>query len=77
MKKISEFMKQEHLRLDTLWEDFSREETKEERALIFQTFSDKLLAHLAIEDEVLSPIFNKHLGVEKGQTTVIKEDHKV
>lgn len=66
----------EHEYLRTLWDDFFIEKDKETSKKLFKKFRRELLKHTQIEDEVLSPLFNKHLGIEKGQTTVMKEDHE-
>jgi hemerythrin-like domain-containing protein len=69
-------MRLEHEHLDKLWYDFSVEENDEESKKLFKTFTVYLLKHMSLEDEILAPIFNKYLGIEEGQTTVMKEDHK-
>ena len=75
VKKISEFMREDHKELDTLWESFASENNKERALIHFEKFKEKLLKHTKLEDETLSPIFNKYLGIRQGQTTLISEDH--
>lgn len=75
VKKISEFMREEHRELDTLWASFASEKNKEHALINFEKFKEKLLMHMKIEDTQLSPIFNKYLGIQQGQATVISEDH--
>lgn len=78
MKKISELMKLEHSYLDSVWRDFlSEKSNKEKSKKILEKFSSGLLNHIRFEDEVLAPIFSKHLGITKkeGPSNVMYHDH--
>lgn len=71
-------MKLEHAHLDKLWADLETEQNKKKSKRILRKFSDDLFTHIKLEDEIISPIFNKYLGIEKGKgpTTVMSSDHE-
>lgn len=70
-------MKLEHAHLDKLWAEFSVEDDKEMSRKLFKKFSKNLLKHIKLEDDILLPILNNKLVIEKetGPSAVSYHDH--
>lgn len=79
MQKISEFMIDDHKYLDQILFQFLNEKDFNESQKIFQKFKLHLEKHFRMEDEILFPLFYKHLGIEKDTKFIIKrnDEHKV
>lgn len=78
MRTISEYMRLEHKHLLALYEGFVQATSREDIQHSFKNFSTALRSHIRLEEEYLSPSFNKHLGTdkEKDQTThILIDDH--
>lgn len=71
-------MRMEHAHLDKLWEKFSVEEDKEKSKKLFNKFRKSLLKHIKLEDDILSPILNECLVIEKetGPSAANYHDHE-
>jgi hemerythrin len=78
MKTILEHMKAEHKEVVTLYQDFLLAKNHKESVRLFEKFRINLISHLKLEEESLSPAFNKRLGLDEETsqiTNVLKHDH--
>ena len=79
MKTVSQFMDEEHAILNRLWQEFLLEDNNIEQAqALFQKFSKYLEQHIILEDTILFPRFNEHLGFNSGEgpVAVLVRDHE-
>lgn len=76
MKKASEFMIADHKNLNRLWDDFLAEKDSVMAKNLFQKFSNRLDKHFTMEEDVLFPLFNKQLGLEKNVGAVALSQHE-
>jgi iron-sulfur cluster repair protein YtfE (RIC family) len=68
----------DHARLDALLMDVCRMVTdgELERAdYVFGDFYEGLLAHIALEEQILFPVFERTTGIFKGPTQVMRYEH--
>ena len=77
MKKISDYMINDHLYLEQLWSSFLNESECDVAKLHFKTFSEHFITHITMEDEVLFPLFNEMLGFQEEiiTTQVARHSH--
>lgn len=71
-------MVSDHAKLDQLWAEFMAEtHSAQNAARLFQQFSDHIVKHMDLEDNVLFPLFDKHTGLEGGigPTALVRRDH--
>ena len=79
MRPITEFMEQDHDRLDGLFKDFQSAKAGdfEKAKRCFSEFKRGLQRHIVWEEEFLFPIFEERTGVsEEGPTAVMKLEHR-
>lgn len=79
MKTISEFLGADHKRCDDLFSSAERSVEKGNWPLAkaaFQDFSEAHVNHLAMEETVLFPAFEKATGAVEGPTSVMRTEHK-
>ncbi len=79
MKSISEFMEQDHNRLDDLFNNFKELKISDENKAkeIFAEFKSNLEKHINWEEEFLFPLFERKTGMfNSGPTAVMKIEHK-
>lgn len=79
MKSISEFMEQDHDRLDDLFNNFKELKIPDENKAkeIFAEFKSDLEKHINWEEEFLFPLFEQKTGMfNSGPTAVMKIEHK-
>lgn len=79
MKSISEFMEQDHNRLDDLFNNFKELKIPDENKAkeIFAEFKSDLEKHINWEEEFLFPLFERKTGMfNSGPTAVMKIEHK-
>lgn len=79
MKTISEFLGADHKRCDELFAITERSVEQGDWALAktaFQDFSEAQVHHLAMEETVLFPAFEKATGSTNGPTSVMRAEHK-
>lgn len=79
MKSISEFMEQDHDRLDDIYIQFKelRDSDQNKAMDIFSEFKTDLQKHILWEEEILFPLFESKTGMaDTGPTAVMKMEHK-
>ncbi|OGW66178.1 MAG: hypothetical protein A3H49_09610 [Nitrospirae bacterium RIFCSPLOWO2_02_FULL_62_14] len=79
MKPITEFMEQDHVRLDGLFRAFQSEKSRdlEKTKQFFSEFKQCLQRHIVWEEEFLFPRFESRTGVaEGGPTAVMRLEHR-
>lgn len=79
MKTISEFLGADHKRCDDLFSSAERSVEQGNWPLAkaaFQDFSEAHVHHLAMEETVLFPAFEKATGTVDGPTSVMRTEHK-
>ncbi|MEO8408616.1 MAG: hemerythrin domain-containing protein [Oxalobacteraceae bacterium] len=79
MKTISQFLGADHKRCDGLFAITERSVEQGDWTLAktaFQHFSDAQVHHLAMEETVLFPAFEKATGNTNGPTSVMRTEHK-
>jgi len=79
MKSISEFMEQDHDRLDDLYNQFKKLKTSDQSKAkdIFSEFKTNLQKHILWEEEILFPLFENKTGMSgTGPTAVMKMEHR-
>ena len=75
---ILEFMSKDHDRLDNLFEEFNklRKSDISRAKPLFLNFSAGLQAHIAWEEDILFPIFERETGMrDAGPTAVMRMEH--
>jgi len=75
---ISKFMDKEHAFLDEVWDLFFQAPVESlELKNLFEHFQKNILVHMEVEDNVLFPKINEHLGIDldSGLTAYAKKDH--
>lgn len=77
LQTISEYMAQDHDRLDGLLAEFKRLEHEEpDRAKeLFRSFRDGLVKHIAWEEQLLFPLFETRMQISGGPTEVMRMEH--
>lgn len=76
---ISRFMDKEHAFLDEAWDLFFQTEIgTPELKNFFEYFKKNILIHMDVEDNILFPKINEHLGIDlnSGLTAYAKKDHE-
>ena len=76
---ILEFMSEDHDRLDNLFEEFNklRKSDISRAKPLFLNFSTGLQAHIAWEEDILFPIFERATGMrDAGPTAVMRMEHR-
>jgi hemerythrin-like domain-containing protein len=79
VETISSYLASDHKRCDALFEqvEISIDEGKWEQAeTSFQCFSQALDRHLAMEENVLFPAFEKATGSSDGPTGIMRREHQ-
>jgi len=79
MQSISEFMEQDHDRLDDLFNQFKELKASDQNKAkeIFSEFRTDLQKHILWEEEILFPVFENKTGMaDVGPTAVMKMEHK-
>ncbi len=79
MKPITEFMEQDHDRLDGLFKDFQAAKTRDlaKAKELFSEFKRSLQRHIVWEEEFLFPRFEEQTGMsEGGPTAVMRLEHR-
>jgi len=79
MQAISEFMVQDHDRLDDLFNEFKELKSSDEKNAkeIFSEFKSDLEKHINWEEEILFPLFEQKTGmINRGPTAVMRMEHK-
>jgi len=78
MQTVSQFMDEDHARLNKLWEEFLSEKKQiyvaHER---LNKFTNHLEKHILLEDTILFPRFNAYIGFEgdEGPVGILSRDH--
>lgn len=76
---ILEFMSEDHDRLDNLFEEFNklRKSDISRAKPLFVNFRVGLQAHIAWEEDILFPIFERETGMhDTGPTAVMRMEHR-
>lgn len=76
---ILEFMSEDHDRLDNLFEEFNklRKSDISRAKPLFVNFRVGLQAHIAWEEDILFPIFERETGMhDSGPTAVMRMEHR-
>lgn len=79
MKPITDFMEQDHGRLDGLFRDFQAAKTRDlaQAKQFFSEFKRSLQRHIVWEEEFLFPRFEKQTGMSAGgPTAVMRLEHR-
>lgn len=79
MKPITEFMQQDHDRLDEVFEDFRSAKTRDpvKARELFAEFKRGLQRHIVWEEEFLFPRFEERTGMtDGGPTGVMRLEHR-
>lgn len=79
MKPITDFMEQDHDRLDELFKNFQTTKTRDfaQAKHFFSEFKRGLQRHIVWEEEFLFPRFEERAGVsEEGPTAVMRLEHR-
>ena len=79
MKPITDFMEQDHDRLDGLFKDFQSAKAGDlaKAKELFSEFKRSLQRHIIWEEEILFPRFESRTGVgDGGPTTVMRMEHR-
>lgn len=79
MKPITDFMEQDHDRLDGLFKDFQDAKTRDlaKAKELFSEFKRSLQRHIVWEEEFLFPRFEEQTGMsEGGPTAVMRLEHR-
>ena len=79
MKPITDFMEQDHERLDGLFGKFQSEKSRNfaQAKQLFSEFKRGLQRHIVWEEELLFPQFEQRSGVsEEGPTAVMRLEHR-
>lgn len=77
---ISDFMGQDHDRLDELFKQFqeTEQEHPDKAKPLFKEFLTGLQRHIVWEEEILFPVFEQHADMTQGHgpTTVMRMEHR-
>ncbi|MBI2828077.1 MAG: hemerythrin domain-containing protein [Acidobacteria bacterium] len=77
MTDISEFMSQDHDRLDAIFANFRKNSAGGQAKQLFSQFESGLRAHIAWEEEILFPPFEERIGMrDSGPTAVMRVEHR-
>ena len=79
MKKIKEFMSDDHDRLEVIFKEFQSTKDKDVNQAkdLFHEFKTGLKQHIVWEEEILFPIFEDRTGMqEQGPTAVMRMEHR-
>jgi len=79
MTTIFEFMSRDHDRLDNIFEKFKelKKSDMSNAATLFSDFKAGLQAHIAWEEDILFPIFERETGMrDAGPTAVMRMEHQ-
>lgn len=79
MKTISDYLGTDHKRCDELFAVAERsvdQDDWEQAKVAFQRFSEAQLRHLAMEETILFPAFEKATDSTDGPTNVMRSEHK-
>jgi len=79
MKEITEFMGNDHARLDAIFKEFQALKNQElKRAKdVFSEFKSGLERHIVMEESILFPIFELRTGMHSsGPTFVMRMEHR-
>lgn len=79
MEKISEYMSTDHHRCDDLFataEEAAASGDWEKIAGELKTFLDSMRHHFAMEEDVLFPAIEKHIGMSMGPTQIMRMEHQ-
>lgn len=79
MGEITDFMGRDHRRLDSLFREFQQAKARDPRTAkpAFSEFKARLKKHIAWEEEILFPLFEKQSGMQAGgPTSVMRIEHR-
>lgn len=77
MGAISDFMSRDHDRLDAIFAGFQRETDAARAGELFAQFDTGLRTHIAWEEEILFPPFERLTGMSNsGPTAVMRMEHR-
>ncbi|MES0489811.1 MAG: hemerythrin domain-containing protein [Leptospirales bacterium] len=79
MENIAQLMSEEHKRCDDLFTEVESDvvdKNWEEGSSKYKRFMTSMVAHLASEEEILFPEFEKKTGSSHGPTSVMKMEHE-
>ncbi len=79
MKKIKEFMSDDHDRLEVIFKEFQSTKNKDVNQAkdLFHEFKTGLKRHIVWEEEILFPIFEDRTGMQdQGPTAVMRMEHR-
>jgi len=79
MTTIFEFMSRDHDRLDNIFEEFKKVRISDmsNSAPLFHDFKAGLQAHIAWEEDIMFPIFERETGMrDAGPTAVMRMEHQ-
>jgi hemerythrin-like domain-containing protein len=79
MKRISEFLSDDHQRCDDLFiaaETAASTSDWQKARSLFEGFRDATQSHFAMEEDVLFPAFETRTGSSQGPTAVMRKEHQ-
>ncbi|MGI0140386.1 MAG: hemerythrin domain-containing protein [Thermoplasmata archaeon] len=79
MTSLGEWMEHDHSRLDGLWERAEQAGVRDRAgaASLYHQFADGLIRHIAAEEELLFPFFERYSGPhEPGLIDLLRREHE-